>query len=112
VQQKNSGVMDGRESGLTFLSYFSTDALAGRLPYRLVARRFVRGRYAGRVCDSGFPRYAGLAGLPPQVGVSPQVGVYSYMLGGLGYALRVVAATGDPTHLGNLSDDLSERLSI
>jgi hypothetical protein len=72
----------------------------------LVARRFGRGRHAGRVCDSGFPRYAGLAGLPPQVGV------YGYLLGGLGYALRVVAATGDRTHLGNLSDDLSERLSI
>jgi MFS superfamily sulfate permease-like transporter len=45
-----------------------------------------------RLCDPVSLAYAGLAGLPPQIGI------YGYMLGGIGYALLDVApACGDPT---------------
>ena len=43
--------------------------------------------------------YAGLAGLPPQVGI------YGYLLGGLGCPARLVATTGDRAHLRHLSYD-------
>src|SRR4051812_48279758 len=55
--------------------------LAPGIPRRLAAGRHRRRRYACGLRDSGLVAYAGLAGLPPQVGV------YGYVLGGLGYAL-------------------------
>jgi hypothetical protein len=62
-------------------SVVSTGELAGRIPRKLAVRRYHRGRNPGRLRDSGFPCLCGTGWL------ASQVGVYGYLLGGLGYAL-------------------------
>ena len=62
-------------------SVCSIGAVVGRLSDRLACRRYRRGDHAGGLRDSGVAGLCALAGLPPQVGI------YGYLLGGLGYAL-------------------------
>ena len=59
----------------------SAGPVVARISRRLAVQRSHRGHDAGRIRIPVSLAYAGLAGLPPQVGV------YGYLLGGLGYAL-------------------------
>ena len=62
-------------------SDLSTCTMGTDLPGSVVERRPVCGYYARRICDTGRSRLRHACGLPPQIGI------YGYLLGGLGYAL-------------------------
>src|SRR4029077_10106834 len=62
-------------------SDLSTCAMGAELRASVVERRSVCGYYARAYAVPEGVAYATLAGLPPQVGI------YGYLLGGLGYAL-------------------------
>jgi hypothetical protein len=59
----------------------STGAVACRIPHRLASPRHHCRGDARRLCDPG------VAGLCRACGLPPQIGIYGYMLGGIGYAL-------------------------